>query len=156
MGEPLAPLDPYIAVLRMGLELKVEPAYRSQPVGANQEVDNPLDAWFRGDANASGTASQLNFALGADRLAATTKWLESVQQYIEQHLMVEVLDGENGNFWKLNREFELRDQLHEAVTTLLRELKRDDLGKTEAKEKRAANPVSKATLVVEAPESPEA
>jgi hypothetical protein len=156
MGEPLAPLDPYIAVLRMGLELKVEPAYRTQPVGANQEVDNPLDAWFRGDANPAASPSQLSFALGSDRLAATTKWLESVQNHIEEHLMVEVLDGESGNFWKLNREFELRDQLHEAVTTLLRELRRDGLGKTEAKEKRAANPVSKATLVVEAPESPEA
>jgi hypothetical protein len=98
----------------------------------------------------------LSFALGSDRLAATTKWLESVQKYIEEHLMVEVLDGESGNFWKLNREFELRDQLHEAVTTLLRELNRDDLGKTEAKEKRASNPVSKATSVVRAPESPEA
>ena len=156
MGEPLAPLAPYIAVLRLGLELKVEPAYRNQPVGANQETDNPLDAWFRGEPNAAGVPSQLGFATGADRHKETIKWLESVKDYIETNLMVEVIDGEKGNFWKLNREFELREQLHEAVTTLTRELQRPEIGKTSAKPRGSSTVRRDIETVPEAPASPEA
>ena len=157
MSEPLGPLDPYIAVLRLGLELKVEPLYRTQPVGANQEVDNPLDKWARSEAMAEGVLSQLSFANGTNRLAATVEWLTSVKKYFEENLIgAEITDGENGLFWKLNREYELRHQLHEAVATVLRELKREDLGRAIEKATLSPSYLDQQAKANEAPVSPEA
>ena len=157
MGEPLGPLDPYIAMLRLGLELKVEPLYRTQPVGANQEVDNPLDRWSRSQNVAEGVVSDLSFASGPNRLEETVKWLESVKDYIQKHLIeAEISDGENGLFWRLNREYELRDQLHEAVSTVLRELRRPDLGKTEIAKEAAPSRLEQLASAPEVPLAPEA
>jgi hypothetical protein len=135
LGEPLSPLAPYISVLRLGLQLKVEPTHKGQPVGANLGIENVLDSWYRGEVNAAGTHTQLSFGSTASRREDAIKWITSVEDYFDDHVDVEITDGANGNFEKINREYEIKDELREALQTVRRELNREDLGiKFEKKE----------------------
>lgn len=133
LGEPLAPLAPYISVLKLGLTLKITPKHKNQPVGAKRNVISPLDRWFKGES-ASQFAPQVTAARAETpekRRESVSKWLEEVLEYLDKSIDVPILDGQKGNFRKINRVYEIAGDLRLATQAVLDELQRPALGQAD-------------------------
>lgn len=131
LGSPLSPLEPYIAVLKLGLSLKIAPKYKGQPVGANQAIDNALDIWFRESEPVSGAASQVSASNQTNpkaRRDAVIEWLSGVKSYLNDNVVVPIIDGPEGNFWRINRVYEIAQPLTIAIDAVIDEMNRPDLG----------------------------
>ena len=131
LASPLSPLDPYIAVLRLGLSLKVAPSYKGQPVGASQAIASALDLWFTDSISSAEVVSQLSATKGKsaeDKRVSTIKWLTGVKHYLDNEVLVPIVEGPQGNFWRINRLYEIAPALKTAIDAVIRELQRNDLG----------------------------
>ena len=126
-GQDLSPIKPYMAVIGLGLSLKVKPINDFEPVGGAQNVLNPLDKWFV-SGGSSGFEPQIKSAQGSDsesRRANALAWLGQVSARMTELLSTGVTEE---NFWKTNREFELAPETLAACASVSRELQRTDLG----------------------------
>lgn len=126
-GQDLSPIKPYMAVISLGLSLKVKPINDFEPVGGPQNVLNPLDKWFV-NASTSGFEPQIKAAQGPDnesRRSNAIAWLGQVGERMRGLLATGITEE---NFWKTNREFELAPETLAACASVSRELQRADLG----------------------------
>jgi len=126
-GQDLSPIKPYMAVIGLGLSLKVKPINDFEPVGGPQNVLNPLDKWFV-SGGSSGFEPQIKAAQGSDsesRRSNALAWLGQVSDRMRGLLATGVTEE---NFWKTNREFELAPETLAACASVSRELQRTDLG----------------------------
>ncbi len=125
-GLDLSPLKPYLAVIQLGISLKVKPV-GNEPVGGAGNVLNPLDIWFANGPSA-GFEPQIKSAQGAnpeERRANATNWLGSIDGYMQNLVNASVTPG---NFWTINREYEIAPEISSACKSVIRELERADLG----------------------------
>jgi hypothetical protein len=126
-GQDLSPIDPYTAVIQLGLTLKVKPIHADEPVGVFRGTLSPLDKWFN-SGSYSGFESQIGSAQGDDsetRRANALAWLSKVSNRMEVLISNGVTDD---NFWEIDREFELAPEILAACAAVKRELERSDLG----------------------------
>jgi hypothetical protein len=158
LASPLSPLDPYVAVLRLGLSLKVAPSYKGQPVGASQGVANALDLWFANAGDAANVPSQISATKGKspeDKRVATIQWLSAVKDYLDSEVLVPIIEGPQGNFWRINRLYEIAPALKTAIDAVIRELQRTDLGSVDT-EATSSETVETGSRVITAAPQPEA
>ena len=128
-GLDLSPIKPYMAVIQIGLTLKVKPVDAFEPVGAPENVLNPLDEWFT-TGGVTGYNPQIASAQGAsseERRLNSKLWLSSVIAYMDELVKLHV---NKDNFWGVNREFELAPEVIAAANSVMRELDRSNLGST--------------------------
>lgn len=132
-GTDLRPIKPYMAVIELGLSLKIAPSNQQapinqqEPVGGPANILNPLDVWFN-NGNVSEFQSQISSAQGAtpeERKNNAIAWLNQVIDKMQGLLNVGV---NRNNFWSVNREFELAPEAISAAKTVIRELGRPNLG----------------------------
>ena len=158
LASPLGPLEPYIAVLKLGLSLKVAPSYKGQPLGASQAVSNPLDIWFTNSDILGDVTSQVSMSQGKspeDKRALTIEWLTGVRNYLDKEVLVPIIDGPEGNFWQINRLYEIAPALKTAIDSVIRELQRTDLGSVNAEATSSATIETGSRVITAAPQ-PEA
>jgi hypothetical protein len=158
LASPLGPLEPYIAVLKLGLSLKVAPSYKGQPLGASQAVANPLDIWFTNSDRLGDVTSQVSMSQGKspeDKRVLTIEWLTGVKNYLDKEVLVPIIDGSEGNFWQINRLYEISPALKTAIDSVIRELQRADLGSVDI-QATSSTTVDTGSRVVSAAPQPEA
>lgn len=125
-GLDLAPIKPYLAVIALGTSLKIKPI-GNEPVGGAGNIMNPLDIWFANGPSA-GFEPQIKGAQGAtneERRTNATNWLTSIDGYMQNLINASVTPG---NFWTINREYEIAPEISSACKSVIRELARTDLG----------------------------
>lgn len=125
-GLDFAPLKPYLAVIKLGASLKVRPV-GNEPTGGPTNVLNSVDLWFNNGASTE-SAPQIGSAQGLtpeERKKNAQTWLTKVKADMDTLLAQGIsLD----NFWATNREYEIAPEISTAVSVVLRELERTDLG----------------------------
>jgi hypothetical protein len=125
-GLDLSPIKPYLAVIQLGISLKIKPL-ADEPVGGAANILNPLDVWFANGPSV-GFEPQIKAAQGAtpaERRENATKWLTSVSGYMQNLIDASVTPA---NFWTINREYEIAPEILSACKSVIRELERPDLG----------------------------
>jgi Tubulin like len=125
-GLELGPIKPYMAVIQLGTSLKIKPE-GNEPVGGPGNIMNPLDIWFAKGPSA-GFEPQIKSAQGAtpeERRTNATNWLGSIDTYMQNLVNASVTPG---NFWTINREYEIAPEISSACKSVIRELARTDLG----------------------------
>ena len=125
-GLDLLPIKAYLAVIKLGTSLKVAPI-GNEPVGGAGNIMNPLDIWFANGPSA-GFEPQIKSAQGAtneERRINATNWLTSIDGYMQNLINASVTPG---NFWTINREYEIAPEISSACKSVIRELARTDLG----------------------------
>jgi hypothetical protein len=80
--------------------------------------------------------------------------LTGVKHYLDNEVLVPIIEGPQGNFWRINRLYEIAPALKTAIDAVIRELQRSDLGRvsTEA----ASTPIEEAATIFSATPQPEA
>lgn len=125
-GLDLSPIKPYVAVIQLGTSLKIKPI-GNEPVGGAGNIMNPLDVWFANGPSA-GFEPQIKGAQGdtnEERRTNATNWLTSIDGYMQNLINASVTPG---NFWTINREYEIAPEISSACKSVIRELARTDLG----------------------------
>jgi hypothetical protein len=126
-GQDLSPIKPYMAVIKLGLTLKIKPLKFGDPVGIYGGTLSPLDKWFNSGPY-SGFESQIKRAQADDsetRRTNALSWISAVSTRMESLLSNGVTED---NFFEIDREFELAPETIAACAEVMRELERPDLG----------------------------
>jgi hypothetical protein len=90
-----------------------------------------------------------------DKRAFTIDWLTGVKNYLDQEVLIPIIDGPEGNFLQINRLYEIAPALKTAIDSVIRELQRTDLGSVNAEVTSSAT-VDTGSRVVSAAPQPEA
>ena len=78
-----------------------------------------------------------------------------MKNYLDKEVLVPIIDGSEGNFWQINRLYEISPALKTAIDSVIRELQRADLGSVDI-QATSSTTVDTGSRVVSAAPQPEA
>ncbi len=129
-GGDVSPLNPYLAVVRSGKNLKWGSGSGKGAIGGSRDHANDLDDWYNQGQVQGGRKSQiipdLDQMTPDERKSAAQTWLSEVRAYFDDTNRRPV---KRADLWKINRDRELLPAILDAIDEVLGELNHVELGK---------------------------
>lgn len=129
-GGDVSPLNPYLAVVRSGKNLKWGSGSGKGAIGGSRDHANDLDYWYNQGQVQGGRKSQiipdLDQMTPDERKSAAQTWLSEVRAYFDDTNRRPV---KRADLWKINRDRELLPAILDAIDEVLGELNHVELGK---------------------------